>query len=81
MGNPNSYGSGLVAVYVGDHPRLYARSRNQTVTLDRAHTDETELIARLESMLGGTVVRLKVRRIDLVNDSTIVDVRYRLNGI
>jgi tRNA (Thr-GGU) A37 N-methylase len=31
-------------------------------------------------MLGGTVVRLKVRRIDLVNDSTIVDVRYRMNG-
>ena len=73
-------GAALVAVYVGDHPRLYARNRNQTVTLDRAHTDETELIARLESMLGGTVVRLKVRRIDLVNDSPIVDVRYRLNG-
>ena len=33
-----------------------------------------------ESMLGGTVVRLKVRRIDLVNDSTIVDVRFRLTG-
>ncbi|MDP6288436.1 MAG: DUF4956 domain-containing protein, partial [Acidimicrobiales bacterium] len=61
-------------------PRLYERNRNQTVTLDRAHTDETELVTRLESMLGGTVVRLKVRRIDLVNDSTIVDVRYRMNG-
>ena len=31
-------------------------------------------------MLGGTVVRLKVRRIDLVNDSTVVDVRYRMNS-
>jgi len=77
---PTLMGAALVAVYVGDHPRLYERNRNQTVTLDQAHTDETELITRLESMLGGTVVRLKVRRIDLVNDSTIVDVRYRLNG-
>ena len=31
-------------------------------------------------MLGGTVVRLKVRRVDLVNDSTVVDVRYRMNS-
>jgi len=77
---PTLMGAALVAVYVGDHPRLYARNRNQAVTLDRAHTDETELIARLESMLGGTVVRLKVRRVDLVNDSTVVDVRYRMNG-
>ena len=44
------------------------------------HKDETELITRLESMLGGTVVRLKVRRVDLVNDSTVVDVRYRMNS-
>ena len=77
---PTLMGAALVAVYVGDHPRLYARNRNQAVTLDRAHTDETELITRLESMLGGTVVRLKVRRIDLVNDSTVVDVRYRMNS-
>jgi len=74
---PALMGAAVGAVYIGDHPRLFPRSRNQTVTLDRAHTDETELTARLEDMLGGRIVRLKVRRVDLVNDSTVVDVRYR----
>tara|TARA_B110000438_G_scaffold301493_1_gene356521 strand:- start:1545 stop:2102 length:558 start_codon:yes stop_codon:yes gene_type:complete len=77
---PSLMGAALVAIYIGDHPKLYARNRNQTVTMDRAHTDESELRERLELMLGGTVVRLKVRRIDLVNDSTVVDVCYKLNG-
>ena len=29
-------------------------------------------------LLGGTVVNLSVVRLDLVNDTTLVDVRYRV---
>ena len=68
----------LVALFVVDHPRLFARNRRQLLTLDRAFTNETELANHLEELLGGTVQRLKVRRVDLINDSTVVDVRFRL---
>ena len=68
----------LVAIAVGDHPRLFAAYRVETITLDAAYTDERELIARLEAILGGRVHRLKVRRIDLVEAKTLVEVRYEL---
>jgi hypothetical protein len=68
----------LAALFIGDHPSLFARTRTQTVTLDAAYTDETELMARLETLLGGRVRRMKVRRLNLVNDTTVVDVRYDL---
>lgn len=68
----------LVALFVGDHPSLFNQSRHQAVNLDAAFTDERLLVARLESLLGGTVQRVKVKKVDLVNDTTAVDVRYRL---
>ncbi len=66
------------ALFVGDHPRLFPQSRQQSVNLDAAFTDETALTARLEQLLGATVVKIKVKKVDLVNDTTSVDVRYRL---
>ncbi|MEM8902274.1 MAG: DUF4956 domain-containing protein [Actinomycetota bacterium] len=68
----------VAALFIGDHPRLFATSRQQTVQLDAAYTDEVELTTRLEDLLGGRVVRLKIKKVDLVNDTTSVDVRYRL---
>jgi len=70
----------LVALFIGDHPRLFAKTRIQTVTLDVAYTNEDELKERLESLLGARVRRMKVRRLSLVNDTTVVDVRYDLVG-
>ena len=69
----------LVATFVGDHPRLLARYRVQTVTLDAAYTDERPLTARLEQMLGATVHRIRIRKVDLVTDTTVVEVRYQLS--
>ena len=66
----------LGALFVGDHPRLFARYRVQTITLDDAYTDERELIARLEQMLAARVHRVTVRRLDLVDATTLVEVRY-----
>ncbi|WP_436794671.1 DUF4956 domain-containing protein [Actinospongicola halichondriae] len=68
----------LVVLFVGDHPRLFSNYRTQTMNLDRAFTDETVLRAHLERLLGARVHRLTVRKVDLVNDSTNVEVRYEL---
>lgn len=68
----------LLALFVGDHPRLFARYRHQVMTLDRAFTDEGALINHLEGLLGGSVKRISVRKVDLVNDSTSVEVRYEV---
>jgi hypothetical protein len=70
----------LVAVmWVADHPALLGRSRHQIVRLDRAITNEVELRDELEHRLGATVTSLTVQQVDLVNDSTLVDVRFRLD--
>jgi hypothetical protein len=73
---PGLMGAMLVAVYVGDHPRLFARYRTQQVELDVAYTDEAILVERLEQMLRARVYRVRVRRIDVVRDTTSVEVRY-----
>ncbi|MGB8020538.1 MAG: DUF4956 domain-containing protein [Candidatus Nanopelagicales bacterium] len=67
----------IVAVmYFGDHPRLLGRSRNQLIQLDRAFTDPTALTAHLERILGAEVRRVQVRKLDLVSDTTLVEVHY-----
>lgn len=68
----------LAALAVGDSTRLFARYRVQSMTLDNAYTDERVLIARLEELLGARVHRIKVRRVDLVEATTTVEVRYEL---
>ncbi|NNE73489.1 MAG: DUF4956 domain-containing protein [Acidimicrobiales bacterium] len=71
-------GTILVALLVADHPQLMRRVRHQTMTLDAAFTDEAALHARLEQLLDGPVMRVKVKKVNLVAGTTIVDVRYRL---
>ena len=69
----------MVAVmFVADHPRLLSQYRQQIVTLDAAYTNEAELIRRLERLLCAEVRHVVVTRLDLVRDTTTVDVRYRL---
>ncbi|WP_434056307.1 DUF4956 domain-containing protein [Georgenia wangjunii] len=71
----------IVAVmFLGDHPRLLPGLRQETVLLDRAVARQDELTARLEELLGGRVHSTTVQRLDLVNDSTLVDVRYSADG-
>ena len=68
----------LAAIFVGDHPRLFERYRVQTITLDEAIADEDVLVARLEALVGGRVRGVAVRRLALVNDTTVVEVRFQL---
>jgi len=67
----------LVGMFVGDHPRLFRGYQQQTIVLDAAYTDPVALRGAVESLLGGTVHRISVQRLDLVNDSTLVEVRYQ----
>jgi hypothetical protein len=66
----------VAALFVGDHPRLFGRYRAQMITVDAAFTDERALIAHLEGVLGTKVQRIAVRKVDLVEDTTMVEVRY-----
>jgi hypothetical protein len=66
----------IAALYVGDHPRLFPRYRQQTMQLDVAHTDEQALRGHLSALLDARIVNLTVRHVDLVNDTTLVEVRY-----
>ncbi len=71
----------LIVLVVGvlalvDSAALLRRSREQTLTLDRAYTDEEELAAAVSALLGAPAQRLSVREINLVSDLTVVDVRY-----
>jgi hypothetical protein len=76
--NPLLIGTMVGVMFVADHPRVLPQYRHQVVTLDAAYTDETELVRRLERLLCADVLRVIVNRVDLVRDTTTVDVRYRL---
>lgn len=65
-------------MYVVDHPALTARSRRQKVTLDVAYPDPREVPAALERLLRADVKHYVVLEVDLVTDTTVVDVRYRV---
>ena len=68
----------LLAIAIGDHPRVTAHTRSAELIIDQAITDPAALERRTSELLGGVVTDLVIRRVDLINDSTTVQVRYRL---
>ena len=66
----------LVVMAIVDNRRLLGRYQHQIVVLDCAVTDHDELVARLEALLDAKVHSASPQRLDLINDSTVVDVRY-----
>jgi len=68
----------VLVMYVVDHPRLTARTQRQAITLDRAYPDRGQLEAALERLLGAEVRHLVVLQLDLVTDTTMVDVRFKM---
>ncbi|MBO0900637.1 DUF4956 domain-containing protein [Cellulomonas sp. zg-ZUI199] len=66
----------LLTVVVADHPRVLRRHHRQELVLDGAVLDRVALVARLEGLLGARVHQVAVQRVDLVDDTTWVDVRY-----
>lgn len=71
--------AGLVIVmFFADHPRFAAFTRRQRVTLDRAYPVEADLRCALERTLGAEVLSAQVIELNLVVETTVVDVRYRI---
>lgn len=68
----------VLVMFVVDHPKVAANTRRCEITLDRAFLNEAALTAHL-TRLGFSNPRTEVLSIDLVRDTTLVDVRYRLN--
>lgn len=66
----------VVVLYVADHPRLLPRAASQVVRLDRAISDEGALRLELGRRLGVEITGLNVVEVNLVNDTTLVDVRF-----
>jgi len=66
----------LAVMWAADHPRLFARTRQQVVRLDRAISDEAEIREELSDRLDADIRSLIVQGVDFVNDTTTVDVRY-----
>lgn len=67
----------VLAVAVGDHPRIVPSLTTQELVLDRALTGEDEIRAEAARVLGAEVVTLSIRRVDLVDDTTLVKVGHR----
>lgn len=68
----------LLVMFVVDGRRVGGRTRHQSMTLDRAYVDEVELEAVLMRLLGASAVRFEVQEIDMVRETTLVDVRFRI---
>lgn len=68
----------LAVMYLGDHRRLFRNYRHQILVLDSAITDHVALVAHLERLLDARVHVVTVQRLDMVNETTVVDVRYAL---
>ncbi len=71
----------LMAALVGvlalaDSRLLHGTGLRQVVVLDSAITDEPTLVERLELLLDARVTRVTPVRVDLVNDTTTVEVHY-----
>lgn len=70
----------LVVMFAADHPRLLVRHERRHVVLDVAHRDDAALRADLEARLGGRVGHLVVNEVDFVKDTTVCDVRFRVDS-
>lgn len=75
--NPVLMATIVVVAVVADHPAVYGSYRQQSVLLDRAYPDEAAARDRAEELVGMPIQTIIVRRVDLVQDTTLVDIGYR----
>lgn len=70
----------LLVMFIVDGRWSAGRTRHQTIMLDRAYVDEDELETVISSLLDATEVRFEVQELDLVRETTLVDVRFRASS-
>jgi hypothetical protein len=68
----------VLVLAIADHPRVLPGYESQVITIPRAITDRTALVAYLESSLGGRVHKVQVRKLDFKKKTTQVEVRFSL---
>ena len=66
----------LGVIAVGDSRALFPGARQQMVVLDRAVTDEAAARDLLAAILDARIHRVTLRKVDLVNETTVCDVRF-----
>ena len=68
----------IVAVMgIVDSPRILGQFSSQTIVLDHVMSDPDQVRAALDQVVDGRVTSYSIRKKDLVNDVTVVDVRYQ----
>ncbi|MGZ0712802.1 DUF4956 domain-containing protein (plasmid) [Coraliomargarita sp. W4R53] len=66
----------VLVITIIDSPRILRRSQERTMVLDRAYLDDNELQCAVDDLLGSKGAIVTVRSLDLVSDTTSVNVRY-----
>lgn len=69
----------LAVMFIGDNSPVLPAYRHQNVILDQAISHEALLYARLAEVLGARIHSATVSELDLVNDKTVVEVRYEVS--
>ena len=69
----------VLLVFAAWEPRLLPPDRQQVLVVRTAFADERALIAQLEGLVGARVHRVTVQGVDMVNDTTWVDVRFEVD--
>ncbi|MEZ4625204.1 MAG: DUF4956 domain-containing protein [Thermomicrobiales bacterium] len=63
-------------LWMADHPRLYTRYQTRDMIIDRAFANEAELIAYASEKLAVKVHAVSIKRVNLVDDTTSVQIKY-----
>ena len=69
----------VLGLFIGDHPRITSVNQRQIVLLDSVQVDNAGLKSELAQLLNGHVHRVDIREIDMLKQTTLVDVRFRPN--
>ncbi|MDO4252299.1 MAG: DUF4956 domain-containing protein [Rothia sp. (in: high G+C Gram-positive bacteria)] len=67
----------LLVMFVIDSGKVMTSMRSQRITVDRAISDEGELSRYLEQQLGYQIGSLNINELDLINDRTVAEIRYK----
>jgi hypothetical protein len=67
----------LVAMAIVDGARFRAVTENSIVVLDVAIPDSTELKAHLTTLLDADIINMNVTAVNLLQETTTVEVTYR----
>lgn len=66
----------LATMFIVDHSKLMTTLRSQTIIVDRAISDDTELKLYLGQQLGYSIENATITELDLINDKTVATIRY-----